>query len=467
MRINKKALMELLLRVKEDMYKFKEAGELVIFDQLYYPPALDLSRYNENGEISLNIGTIDSVKTKRYYLNTKLGYELQMWELFSDKLGKHNEKIVIGLIDYFVEKVLDQLEGKEEVDIKQVIKSFISELEDEPVPVHIKLLLDGVFLINEKPFDVNINSINFLLRRPNTKDFIVRPQDVSKLSEAKVPTAILEISMTMKPSFILSEVHNGFDEFNIIMEKAILILRLFKLGEIVIIDRKVTCQAIQKLIWFGNYVGLPNKAAPLFTKYRYGLDEIEYNRLRYFWEWTYDKIHETEDHKTKRKSILTPFSYDLYRDAVNDTLPKGKSIAYTVIGLEGIFNNSEDNTEVSYKLRLRGAKIIGLLTKEDEEKLVKLLKVGYSIRSKFAHGSGIEISKEEKIILKLGFSSIDDFVKKLIDYLRVSIILDLFIIDRNLNVLFYQDLDNLLVKNEIEPAFIDKYLKEVIDIINS
>jgi hypothetical protein len=464
MALNEALLKELLKQVQTDMLELKAKNELGEYTEWYNDVELDFSRYKENGGLGLTLGGKEPTPKITYYLKTKQDYIKKILDNFKDKVVEDEKDKIAILIDYYTDQLLRNNEGLGEAGIAKIVLKFIKELNDEPVTVITKLRLKGIFLPDDKPFLINEGKMKILLRKPNNEDFVapIRPY-FEPFKPEKVPTAILEITLEMKPSQLAEESRLGFDGLFILMNKLILLLRLFKQGDIIVIDRSVACESIRKLIFIANYAGFPNLMAPMFAKYSYGLHEKDYSNLTEFWSGIEKRILEYQDTRTKRKNIITSFGYDLYCDALNEQIPSGKRIAYAVMGLEGVYNSGSEATEISYKLRVRVGKVLSILARYDGKKTTDIIKVGYSIRSRFAHGAGVTINEsEQKRITDCGFKSIDDFAQNLMEYLRISIILDIYR-PHEPDDLFYRDLDYLLVKNENEEEFSNRYLKDAIE----
>ncbi len=459
-------LKELLEQVRTDMLKLKTKGELREYTEWYNDVELDFSSYKENGGLGLTFGGKGLKHRTTYYLKAKQEYIKKIIDNFDDRIAEDEKNKIVDLIDYYINQILRTNENLKGVDIDKTLQKFAKELKDEPVNVIIKLRLNGVFLPDDKPFFIDEEKRRIILRKPNDEDFVVpnNELDFESFKPGKIPSAILEINLAMKPSKIIEENRMGFDGLFILMNKIILLLRLFKQGDIIVIDRSISCDSIRKLIFAANNVEFPNLLVPLFAKYSYGLYEKDYANLTQLWIGIEKRLSVYQDFSTKRKSIITPFAYDLYCDALNEQIPSGKRIAYAIMGLEGIYNSRSEASEINYKLRLRASKVLNLLTKYDGKRIADIIKAGYSIRSRFAHGAGIAIDKsDQKKITECGLKSIDDFAQNLMEYLRISIILEIYR-PHEQNDLFYSDLDYLLVKKENEEEFKNKYLKDVLKI---
>lgn len=463
--LNNASLKKLLKQVRTYILELKTKGKLEEYTEWYNDIELDFSRYTKNEGIGLTVGGKEPKAKIIYYLKAKQDYIKKILDDFKDRISEDERDKIADLIDYYINQILRINENDEEINIDKILQKFGKELIDEPVNVIIKLRLKGIFLPDDKPLLMDDGKMKILLRKPNTEDFVaqIRPY-FEPFKPEKVPSAILEINLAMKPSKIAEESRMGFDGLFILMNKVILLLKLFKLGDIIVINRDISCESIRKLIFIGNSVGFPNLTTPIFARYSYGLYEKDYSNLTQFWIGIEKRISVYQDSLTKRKNIVTPFAYDLYCDALNEQISNGKRIAYVIMGLEGIYNGKGETAETSYKLGLRASKVLNLFAEYNGKKIINMIRVGYKIRSKFAHGSGIAINKSEnKKITDYGFNSIEDFAQNLMEYLRISIIIDIYR-PHERNDLFYNDLDYLLIQKENEEEFKDKYLKDALEI---
>ena len=105
------------------------------------------------------------------------------------------------------------------------------------------------------------------------------------------------------------------------------------------------------------------------------------------------------------------------------------------IALESLFSDRSDQSDISYKVRLRSAHLLypNIEDKEKREKIFEHIKHGYDIRSRFLHGDNVEkeiLNKQKKH--KIGeYTYLYDYVP-LINEIVSMIILKILEDDKNL-----------------------------------
>jgi len=119
----------------------------------------------------------------------------------------------------------------------------------------------------------------------------------------------------------------------------------------------------------------------------------------------------------------TTIAYKRYCDALFQNGVLERRIASAVMGLESLFLKGGENQELIYRLSIRIAKIFGLLG-YDPYNVKDAVKDAYRVRSLFVHGSHLSYKEKRKLNNKYG--NIRDFLLSLLDYLRVSIIIMIF-----------------------------------------
>ena len=92
------------------------------------------------------------------------------------------------------------------------------------------------------------------------------------------------------------------------------------------------------------------------------------------------------------------------------------------MGLEALF--SKENQELLYRLKMRISKFLSLLG-YNPYKIKGKIKDAYAIRSLFAHGGILSYKDRRKYELK--GVQLDQFLKEISDYLRISIVLAIMI----------------------------------------
>lgn len=142
-------------------------------------------------------------------------------------------------------------------------------------------------------------------------------------------------------------------------------------------------------------------------------------------------------------------AYNRYNDALFQDGNLERRIANAVMGLEALFLKSGELQELVYRLNLRMSKILGLLGYDPYE-VRKIIKDAYKVRSIFAHGGHLSYNERKKLESK--YKSIQNFVRQLLDYLRISIIV---------MMLSKREKDDLI--DLIDDSFVDKKREEILN----
>lgn len=166
-------------------------------------------------------------------------------------------------------------------------------------------------------------------------------------------------------------------------ETAIAALRLFKPGAV-----SVTHMRTKSAIWdwqgFEHGTTMLSQGTPLGSEYDLAATEID--RLVSFW-----RRFEKNPRRSSRRlgSALRRLGFGLERLRVEDR------ILDHVIGLEAILLDESEMGELSFRLAMRGAVILGG-NPNIREQTFKRLRLAYNLRSRIAHGSSIDsvVSKE-------------------------------------------------------------------------
>lgn len=450
MSIDSKFLKNILNKVKIDIYDLKIKGELTLSYIQDNDVKIDFSNYETNGGIGLRIHG-KSVPT--YFFHNKQIYINSILDNLEVNLEDDEKENIAKLIEHFIDILLNSFSNKkQDIGVDYLVSSFIKEINDEPIPVSVKIKVNGLYIKGVDHFESSFEEFKILIRRPTDEDFKFPLFGVS--IQKNIPSAIIEISLETKPSKLKEYNNKGYNYFLNIAEKVIFALRILKLGSIEIINRNVSSKSI--LLSPMNDVGFPNQYVDGHPRYNYGLDSKNFESFLEIYKFVnfYIKPLKTDN---GFETLSFPFSYNFYCDALEGRIQSDKRIAYIIMGLESIYCSAEDKSDVSYKLRIRCAKFLGLLGYNGLE-ILNLIKIAYGIRSSFAHGGKTDFKNLEKKLDKLNIKSVNDFETLLMNYLRISIVLEISLSNK---YCFLMDLDNTLIKND-DNEFKEKYLKNTV-----
>ncbi|MFC1906613.1 hypothetical protein ACFLW8_00805 [Chloroflexota bacterium] len=111
-------------------------------------------------------------------------------------------------------------------------------------------------------------------------------------------------------------------------------------------------------------------------------------------------------------------AYERYSDSLDGGVVE-KQISSAVMGLEALYLGGGEQQEMSYRLRARVGKILGLINYVPNQ-VSERLQDAYDVRSKYVHGGILRQKDRNKLESKYG--DITEFSKTIIDYLRASIV---------------------------------------------
>jgi hypothetical protein len=191
------------------------------------------------------------------------------------------------------------------------------------------------------------------------------------------------------------------------------------------------------------------------------IEKEDNKRIKRFWKIMKALTPNLYSKNTTEKDFeYIAFAYDHLEQALMVPSKIERRLANTVIGLEAIYSDS--STEISRSIRYRMAKLFGLLDVNPETVLYDI-KTAYDARSQFLHGNDISKDTLKRIDKKYG--SIDNFSKMLLDYLRMSIVIVLYL--KQSKHEFLKSIDIALVDSIYDKALIKKLenLKEIIGVV--
>ena len=125
------------------------------------------------------------------------------------------------------------------------------------------------------------------------------------------------------------------------------------------------------------------------------------------------------DNEKKHVQIAYNRYCDAIFDATSDVEPR---ILSAVMGLEALLLKEQD--ALGYRLRMRGARLLGLLglNRDKVLRVRKDLQHAYDCRSKFVHGEAAKGSDLRRIESQYGSNWRDDYVRTVLNYLRLVIL---------------------------------------------
>jgi len=119
----------------------------------------------------------------------------------------------------------------------------------------------------------------------------------------------------------------------------------------------------------------------------------------------------------QKKPDEVSIAYERYVDYFKEGVPE-KRIASAVMGLEALYLSPSEQQEMSYRLRMRVGKLLGLVGYNSDE-VRNSINDAYGIRSTYVHGGTLKPKERQRLERKHG--DINKFPERIMDYLRASI----------------------------------------------
>jgi|GEM_PF-890328 len=432
-------LRQLAFKLKNEIKEGISSGKIQPMEELYIRRKIDEFEYSEDGEI--------------YYEATDEYFPKKNWILSSNKvledIKKSNEySSILELLTklFKKEKKISSALGRfaqnlawkflndsklDEKDIESSITTFLKVLKEEPLKYGAKVELDGIIILTPK-IEFKVNNTDIVLRKTTITDFEKEfPPSEKNSSNLRRPIAILKIEF---PGREVGEIRKK-------IRQSIAILRLFKVGSVDYISYH---KHFEFTTGFPTFKTVNIGRISVLEKSKIKEEDVE--KLKKFWQEMAKTLPVSFYEVGETKLDYVTIAYKRYCDALLQNGILERRIANAVMGLESLFLKGGEKHELSYRLRMRIAKIFALLG-YDSNKVCKIVKTAYNVRSLFVHGSHLSSRKEREF--NNNFGDIGDFLRFLIDYLRISIIIMLSIkmkkeafIDLVDNALFDKDKDS-------------------------
>lgn len=327
-----------------------------------------------------------------------------------------SEFLLSRFVTTIASKALDK--RVEEESKPDFVITFINDLENNPIMWKVSVELEGVWI---KEAEVKIRQ-GLKIRRPQPEDFIrERPLEFALFPHVgppffRYPSAIMEVEQRAKSQ------HDVWNE----LEKLIICLRMYKLGSV--IEGKAIWMP-KSILRLGG-VTWPGGMPPVI--YRYAIATEDTQKIQIF----LNKIAPLLPVSGSRIQTTDYISIALQR--YNDALFKPdptERLAYGIMGLEALFLKPLEREELAHKLAQRVAKCLSVLSYQPLE-VYGIIRQSYDIRSEFIHGSLVEEDKRRDA------SRLAD---KIINYLRLFILIFLELKEKIEKVSFLNTIDNSLL----------------------
>ncbi len=289
-------------------------------------------------------------------------------------------------------------------DTTEYIDSFLKDINGEEQACRAEVQLRGLIL---QPKSIQLDG-TARLRKPNRKDFeteiYASPWGERFLED---PTAFLHFAVYAKVQTYPNILQNEID-------KAVAILRLFRVGAVQDIQHRETTDSV-----IGITGGRAMRGKLLGSADKYLVTRRDAKVLKRFWANMKEvSLPDSAYSSSQEESDALSIAYQRYTDSL-DTHLLEKRISSAVMGLEALYLGGGEQQEMSYRLRMRVSRLLSLIGYNSNE-VQEGIKDAYEVRSKYVHGGILQQKDKKKLEAKFG--SLNEFSKRIIDYLRASIV---------------------------------------------
>lgn len=341
-------------------------------------------------------------------------------QVTDDKLLKI--QLLLNFIDRLSEKCFVNSENGSSY-LETLIKQALLQLNNEKSLYQIDIHLYGIIILT-RVAQIATNAATYKIRKPAKKDFEYVD---SRMVDQPIffPSCIVNIQLLA----------HSRDEISNHIFQAITVLSLFGVGSV---QSSVINTSTESLTETSSS---SNSLTPIYAQENYILRNPEDARkLIAFWQ--YMAIHLPNQGYGHTTNIIesVDIAFRRYTDAlINDSLLE-KRVASTMMGIECLF--SKENTELSYRLKIRTSKVLGLIG-YDPYDVKKSINFAYTVRSAFVHGDNI--SRDEMRKINAEYGNLRTLLKIVLDYLRLSIVFYVTIKDQYNKEKFIELVDDALI----------------------
>lgn len=297
-------------------------------------------------------------------------------------------------------------ESLRQAHFEALLSQALKHLRDDPSVYTSEVRLRGLFVPAE-PVKLQIDATEFLLRRPTEEDFAHEEFYFGFREHFKEdPTAVLHIKFS----------GTARNETQRKVWKSVTILRLFKVGGVRYISHKDDSESLIDTLGSGTLTA--GRAHVTHTSYV--IEAADVLRLEQFWQRMNDVVPAGGYGDGTAHVDPIEIAYQRYSDAL---LTFGatveRRIADSVMGLESLLLRGSENQELTYRLSLRVARILGSLSRNPRDAQA-VATDAYSVRSAFVHGDVVSHKKKRPIEKKHG--NLENLLKSALDQLRIAIV---------------------------------------------
>ena len=415
---------------------------------VYLKQKIDKFRYTEQGLTDLAAHDEHIIKKSYFRACLKVQESIEKSAIYSGvfeslqkivKDEKKGRKYVYCFVHRLILKYLEEPNFKD-TDLEKFVAIFLKNIRGESVKYGAKIELDGIVIIPQK-IEFKVGDIDITLRQPKIEDLEKESlMGVYRKPYLSSPSAILQIEFFGREA----------NEIQTKVNQAITILRLFKVGSVRYLSYHTWSESVIDM----GASSVVTAMGPSVALEKSQLFDGDKEKLKKFWETMIKVLPPNFYNLGKTGLDYITIAYTRYCDALLNNGALERRIANVVMGFESLFLRGEELQELSYRLCMRIARILALMGSNPYD-VRKIIKDSYHIRSLFVHGGCLNNEKKRKLEDRYGNAR--HFLLSLLDYLRICIIIAIFlnkykkeefigIIDDSLIDIEKQDLLNNLLR---------------------
>lgn len=374
---------------------------------------LENFEYTEEGVKSTSASGTHIQKEDWFLVQEKLETYLKSLDIYYELISKIQNKFsedTLERLSLFVNLFFTKYFNDESFkpEIETYARAFVKDLKGEPTEcgAHVELL--GI-AIETPDIDLKNGIVLRQIQRKDVEKLIPSYMISHQVFDSNYPSAIMDISLLGKQE---NDVQNAVND-------AVTILRLFKVGSIRTKNYKIFSKSLNPT--FLGTLGSLNTTRTANVGF---IKKEEIEKLERFWDALKEKVIIFT--RFGSHSSFIDISYQRYQES-NLRNPESieRRITDCIMGFESIFLRDDgEKQEMVYRLKLRVARLLSKFG-HDPFLVKRIIRDAYNIRSKFVHGGTLGHKDVKELEEK--YQSITKLLLVLLDYLRIAIVVTLFL----------------------------------------
>ncbi len=288
---------------------------------------------------------------------------------------------------------------------RALVDRFLLDLEGTCQRCSVKVDIEGLMVFSD-PIKFTDQGMTVVLRRSEPDDLAKEvPVGWFPLQTALAPTAILEIRVKVR----------RFIELQATLDQLMAVLRLFGVGSVRFTSYVPVSQSITEFFPLGTAYYGPREQVLETGLIR----QEEASRLPAFWRRLRSAMGPSFSDRIPKDAKPAGIAYQRYCDALFRNGLTERRVAGAVMGLESVLLRADERQDLSYRLRMRAAMLLGCLGC-DRGRVADAIRRGYQVRSTFVHGGYMDEKMKAHVGDHEGGTA--GFVRELLQCLRLSIV---------------------------------------------